>query len=149
MAGLREETGVGLYELVSKLGNSLHSTIELVRDRVEKKKFAMKRMDISTESRRLRALLELNVMQRLRSPWAVQLVDSYIKGSEIAIVMEYCAGGDLRKCIGSISDLKLEKRVKVTWEIFAQMVIVLDCMHSQGIWHLDIKPENVFMLKEK
>ena len=60
----------------------------------------------------------------------------------LAIVLEYCADGDLRKLIKEkrLSDEEYQNIIK-------QIVEGLMYLHDKKIVHRDIKPENILMTK--
>lgn len=46
-----------------------------------------------------KAMEEVRIMGELNSKFIVSYVDSFVNGSKVSIIMEYCENGDLEKCI--------------------------------------------------
>jgi guanine nucleotide-binding protein G(i) subunit alpha len=62
----------------------------------------------------------------------------------LAIVMEYCKGGDMRTYLNAKKKEKvvIQELIIVRW--LQQIVDALAFVHSQGLIHRDLKPENIF-----
>lgn len=61
--------------------------------------------------------------------------------------MEFADGGDLQSKINQLKkECKLMKEEEI-WNIFYQMVIGLQALHSYKIVHRDIKCANIFLTK--
>ncbi|SCU98518.1 LAFA_0G18448g1_1 [Lachancea sp. 'fantastica'] len=58
------------------------------------------------------------------------------------IIMEYCSGGDLYEAIRA--DL-VPKKTKIITHIASQIMEAIDFVHQKGIYHRDVKPENILI----
>ena len=58
--------------------------------------------------------------------------------------MEHCSGGDLFDHIVDRGHLTEEEAAR----LFSQILDVLEYIHSQGICHRDVKPENMLLDSE-
>jgi len=99
-----------------------------------------------TEEESLSAIEEIEVQGRWNSPYIVRYYDSFIDDkSRINIVMEYCENGDLHSYLN-----KRQKHVsEVTiWRFFVQITLGLHYLHSQDIFHRDLKSLNIFLTKD-
>jgi serine/threonine protein kinase len=82
---------------------------------------------------------EIRVLNRLNHKFIIKLFDVVRDNNLIFLVMENCDGGNLLDLILSgnlknISDIK---------QLFKQIVEGVQYLHTQGIAHGDLKPENI------
>jgi NIMA (never in mitosis gene a)-related kinase len=98
-----------------------------------------------TPKERNLAHTEALVLKDLRHPHIVSYKNSYIDNTQLVIVMEYCAGGDLSNCIRIHKEKNqpFSERLILNW--FVQIVLALDFIHSKKILHRDIKSGNIFL----
>ncbi|KAA6377192.1 MAG: putative NEK protein kinase, partial [Streblomastix strix] len=78
----------------------------------------------------------------------VKLLDTYQDQNGYNMVYEYCEGGNLRTTMKesrSLSDQILMNRI---WDIFIQIILALDFIHSRNATHLNLKPENIFVMSD-
>ena len=77
---------------------------------------------------------EINILSELHSPYVTKYYGSYLKGSDLWIIMEYCSGGscgDLMKP-GVIA----EDYITI---IIRELLMGLEYLHSDNKLHRDIK----------
>eukprot|EP01065_Artemidia_motanka_P045750 TRINITY_DN6785_c0_g1_i2.p1 TRINITY_DN6785_c0_g1~~TRINITY_DN6785_c0_g1_i2.p1 ORF type:complete len:1144 (+),score=248.05 TRINITY_DN6785_c0_g1_i2:121-3552(+) len=91
---------------------------------------------------RLRRLLqEIKLLQTLQNPNIVRYVGIERRELTVCIIMEFVPGGSilhiLRK-FGALSE-------RVTLRYTSQLLCGMDCIHSRGIMHRDIKGANVMV----
>ena len=60
--------------------------------------------------------------------------------------MEYCSHGDLNSFLEKRGCMHLSE-TKV-WKFFIEITLGLDCLHSEGILHRDLKTLNIFLTKD-
>lgn len=88
----------------------------------------------------------LKSLTMLKNSHIVKFIDSWDSTGHLYIATEYCEKGNLDAFLserGNISRLD-EWRI---WKILLELTLALECIHSQYIVHLDIKPANVFITK--
>lgn len=83
---------------------------------------------------------EISILSELRSPYVTQYHGSYLKGSDLWIIMEFCSGG-------SCSDLMKpgligEEYISI---IIRELLLGLDYLHSDQKLHRDIKGRKALM----
>uniref|UniRef100_A0A8C1H0Y4 Rho-associated protein kinase 1 n=1 Tax=Cyprinus carpio carpio TaxID=630221 RepID=A0A8C1H0Y4_CYPCA len=76
------------------------------------------------------------------SNWVVQLFYAFQDDRYLYMVMEYMPGGDL---VNLMSNYDVPEK----WARFytAEVVLALDCIHSMGFIHRDVKPDNMLLDK--
>jgi serine/threonine protein kinase len=84
---------------------------------------------------------ELRILQTIRHPNLIELVDVVYTAPLIYVVMEYCSGGDVLHAIHE-NHLLSEPLCR---SILRDALLGLECLHRRNISHRDIKPENIFL----
>lgn len=99
---------------------------------------------IPTFSRRTNILKEVQALSHLSdNPYIVRYYSSWIEDAILFVQMEFCAGGNLTT---------IRERRRMSQEeligLLRQMATGLHHMHSSQLVHLDIKPENIYIVSE-
>ncbi|XP_068439500.1 myosin light chain kinase, smooth muscle-like isoform X2 [Clinocottus analis] len=89
---------------------------------------------------RTAARKEIEIMNSLHHPKLVQCLAAYETSSEMVMVMEYIAGGELFE---RIVDDNFEHTEPTSARYMQQILEGMQYVHKQNIVHLDIKPENI------
>ncbi|KAA6326362.1 MAG: hypothetical protein EZS28_053961, partial [Streblomastix strix] len=105
--------------------------------------------DYLDEKDKMKADEEVEQIRRLSSKFTVHLVYTFVDRTDMYLVTDYCEKGDLRKQIIELQKLPEEERLIRVCELFAQIILALNFMHSMGVIHRDIKPENIFIMDDK
>ena len=96
---------------------------------------AIKVVDVENAEEEVEDIIqEISILSELSSPYVTRYHGSYLKGSDLWIVMEFCSGGscsDLMKP-GLIS----EEYITI---IVRELLMGLDYLHSDKKLHRDIK----------
>ncbi|XP_028989089.1 myosin light chain kinase, smooth muscle-like isoform X2 [Betta splendens] len=126
---VHEQLGVGKFGKVFRLSHKETGQVcagKFYQARVAKDKLAARR--------------EIELMKCLHHPKLVQCLAAYHTRSEIVMVMEYIAGGELFQRIVAENFEHTEPTcVRYVQQILDGMLYV----HRQNIVHLDLKPENI------
>ncbi|KAF7665192.1 hypothetical protein LDENG_00149940 [Lucifuga dentata] len=93
-----------------------------------------------TSKERLAARKEIELMNCLHHPKLVQCLAAYETRSEMVMVMEYIAGGELFE---RIVDENFEHTEPTSARYMKQILEGMQYVHQQNIVHLDLKPENI------
>lgn len=107
---------------------------------------------LKERDRRL-SLQEVEVLKRLQHPHVVQHFASWIfrggtgptAGESLVNVMEYCAGGDLRRWLEECSQTGLHLAETTVLSLFAQLLDGMRYVHSCRILHRDLKTSNMLL----
>ena len=86
---------------------------------------------------------EASRLAQLNHPNLVKVNERFEENGTAYFVMDYIEGESLRTIMNREGKLP----EKVVLEYLKQIVSALEVAHSQNIWHLDIKPENIMIDK--
>ncbi|EZG52440.1 protein kinase domain protein [Gregarina niphandrodes] len=91
------------------------------------------------------ALLEAELLRRLRHPNIVEYANSFILDDFLVIIMEYCTGGDLHSYLQKKRDRDEEVPERQVFEWVRDICAGLRFMHCNNVLHCDVKSSNVFL----
>lgn len=91
-----------------------------------------------------RFVKERGLLEAVKSPNLVGVVDLVVEGATLAIVMELVDGPDLRSYLSQRGTLSPSEVCRIGSGVAAGLAAV----HAAGIVHRDIKPENVLMKEQ-
>lgn len=95
-----------------------------------------------------RFITEARVIARLTHPNIVPVHDYGEDKGWAFIVMEYISGGTLRNRIAAAEAQRTRLDLAPTLDLLAQAALALECAHSNGIIHRDVKPANMLLRTE-
>ncbi|XP_044144460.1 rho-associated protein kinase 2-like [Bufo gargarizans] len=133
------------YDIVKVIGRGAFGEVQLVRHKSTQKVYAMKLLSKFEMIKRSDSAFfweERDIMAFANSPWVVQLSCAFQDEKFLYMVMEYMPGGDL---VNLMSNYDMPEK----WAKFytAEVVLALDAIHSMGLIHRDVKPDNMLLDK--
>ncbi|XP_062034516.1 testis-specific serine/threonine-protein kinase 3-like [Lepus europaeus] len=130
-------------QLLSVLGQGSYSTVLLARQPSSQRQVAVKlfREDARQPFSNRRVQQEASIMQLLRHPNIVELLEVGCVGHYHCLVMELVDGGDLYQHMLSRGSLP-EPEVVV---MFDQILAAVSYCHAQRVAHRDLKLENLLL----
>ncbi|VDK41481.1 unnamed protein product [Taenia asiatica] len=136
------------FEIIKLISNGAYGAVFLVRDRITRQRYGMKKMP--KQHLRLRnqveqVFAERDILSFADNPFVVSLYCTFETKKSLCMVMEFVEGGDvaaLLKNIGGPLPLDLAQMY------FAELVLALEYLHSYGIVHRDLKPDNLLITHE-
>lgn len=140
------EKVIGSYRIVKKIGKGRFGLVKLGEHLTTGVQVAIKIVDKSglnvVESNSIKT--EAEVMTCLNHPNVVRLLEVIETKYELALIMEYAAGGDLFEYVtGNQKRRKLAEKEART--LFSQVVSGLAYCHRHFVVHRDIKAENILL----
>ncbi|XP_013656868.1 CBL-interacting serine/threonine-protein kinase 21 isoform X1 [Brassica napus] len=141
--GLFGTKKIGKYEIGRTIGEGNFAKVKLGYDTTNGTYVAVKIIDKSLVIQKgleSQVKREIRTMKLLNHPNIVQIHEVIGTKTKICIVMEYVAGGQL-------SD-KLERhRMKESdaRKLFHQLIDAVDYCHNRGVYHRDLKPQNLLI----
>ncbi|KAG0329505.1 hypothetical protein BG000_012083, partial [Podila horticola] len=137
----RTRTTAVQFQILTQVGQGGFGEVFLARKSDTLELCALKRMSkrhLHLQDEVQHILTERDVLSATRSEWHVQLLYSFQDPEYVYLAMEFVPGGDVRTMLTARGVLREED----TRLYFAEMVMAIDALHSQGYIHRDLKPEN-------
>ncbi|CDW79087.1 camp-dependent protein kinase catalytic [Stylonychia lemnae] len=145
------------FDIVRVIGKGGFSTVFQVRRKDDGAIYAMKclkKSQIKRENKVRHVMNERQILQNVTHPfivkmnWAFQsVITLYFMNNQehyLFIILEFCAGGEIFYHMNKV----LRFSEKVAKFYFAEIVLALEYLHSQGIFYRDLKPENILLDQE-
>ncbi|KAJ1969593.1 hypothetical protein IWQ62_000521 [Dispira parvispora] len=130
-----------LYVRQQRIGKGSFGEVYKGFDKRNKRPVAIKIIDLESAEDEIEDIqLEIQILSQLDSPYVTRYFGSYLKGSHLWIVMEYCAGG-------SCADLMKPGLIPEVYIAIVMREIIrgLDYLHSERKLHRDIKAANILL----
>ena len=137
------KTQVGTFTLLRSLGKGSFGEVYLTQKAGRNGFFATKKIDLTLMlvDDNLNSLNnEIKILKVINNPYLVRLEDLMRTSNHIYIVMEYCNGGDLSKCLKKY--IKMNKKPfseEIVQYLMRQIITGLRLLHSKKILHRDLK----------
>ncbi|MED6238539.1 hypothetical protein ATANTOWER_024181 [Ataeniobius toweri] len=128
------------YNVYEKLGVGKFGEVYRLTHKETGKEFAAKFYRARTSKDKSEAHKEIKIMNKLHHPKIVQCLAAYELRPELAMIMEYVAGGELFE---RIVDENFEHTEPTSARYVQQILEGMQYVHKQKIIHLDLKPENI------
>ncbi len=137
----------GRYRLISKLGQGGMGSVWRAEDMTLGAEVAVKLIDPafadSAEALK-RFRREAQAAAKIRSTYVVQILDHGVDEGTPFIAMELLKGESLAQRLETTGQLPAEQ----TGRILGHVGRALELAHEHGIVHRDMKPENIFLVRE-
>ncbi|MBU0504973.1 sigma 54-interacting transcriptional regulator [bacterium] len=134
------------YEIIKPLGSGMSGDVILVKDEegIKALKFLKKvQMNVSREDALANFKNEFSILKELNHPNISRILDfGYeTKMRKYYITTEFIEGAELHEACE-------EQPVDVIEKLAVQILRALNYLHTRGIYHFDIKPQNVLVKME-
>uniref|UniRef100_A0A3Q0RW74 Serine/threonine-protein kinase 17A n=1 Tax=Amphilophus citrinellus TaxID=61819 RepID=A0A3Q0RW74_AMPCI len=144
---IRTDPFTGSYELVGKeLGRGKFAVVKKCIEKATGKQYAAKflRKRRKGEDCRMDILNEIAVLELAEAnPFVVALHEVYETNTEIILVLECAAGGEIfNQCVADNDEAFTEKDVI---RLAGQILTGVAFLHRNNVVHLDLKPQNILL----
>ena len=139
------DTILSLFIFVRLLGSGAFGVVNLMEQRISSKLCAVKVVKKTKTNADGKILDEIKLGMKLDSQYICKVNDYHEDDYHIYIIMEYLQGKDLCDFIRENPTFFM-KNPKIFWFVIESILRGLVYLHSQGIAHMDVKPENIFLL---
>ena len=130
----------GKYRFISKLAEGASSTVILAKNTVDEQLYACKFISKENYSHNKQSIdNEISILKSVSHPNIVSYIETIWHEQFLIIVTEYLSGDSLVNYIMKYSKLTADDVLKIS----AQLLSALQYLHSLGICHRDIKPDNI------
>lgn len=129
---------IGRYTLIGDLNDEV-TKVKIAYDKLMHETVACKVFS-RKDTNFLSVEEEIRVQERMNHPNIAPVKDIVYSSENIYVVLKYYPQGDLMSLLqGHVLGLRESIR------IFIQIADAVSYIHSHGVAHLDIKPENIFI----
>nr|XP_028606866.1 serine/threonine-protein kinase 17A isoform X3 [Podarcis muralis] len=132
-----------------ELGRGKFAVVKKCVKKETEKEFAAKFMRKRRKGQdcRMEIIHEIAVLELAqRNRWVINLHEVYETPTEIILVLEYAAGGEIfDQCVAERDDAFKEKEVK---RLMRQILEGVSFLHRNNVVHLDLKPQNILLTSE-
>ncbi|GAO51386.1 hypothetical protein G7K_5488-t1 [Saitoella complicata NRRL Y-17804] len=133
-----------IYTREEKIGSGSFGNVYKGFDNRSRRPVAIKVIDLETAEDEVDdIMLEISILSQMNSPWVTKYYGSYLKGTKLWIVMEYCSGGscsDLMK-----AGVPSEEHIAI---IIREILLGLVYLHAENKLHRDIKAANILLTSQ-
>ena len=142
----REKQSIKDYESIAIIGRGAFGEVHVCREKKTDRIYAIKKIKkeiLVLKNQIIHILNEQIFMSRVKSPWIVELKESFQEDDYLYLVMEYLPGGDLMNLLIK-KDVLTENEARF---YISELILAIESIHKLDCIHRDIKPDNILIDK--
>eukprot|EP00250_Pteridium_aquilinum_P011958 c20416_g1_i1 orf=749-4627(-) len=140
----KDRTSIDDFEIIKPISRGAFGRVFLARKRATGDLFAIKvlrKADMIRKNAVESILAERDILISTRNPFVVRFFYSFTCSENLYLVMEYLIGGDLYSLLRNVGCLD----ETISQIYMAEVVLALEYLHSLGVVHRDLKPDNLLI----
>lgn len=140
----KDRTTIDDFEILKPISRGTFGKVFLARKRTTRDLFAIKvlrKADMIRKNAVENILAERDILITVCNPFVVRFFYSFTCRENLYLVMEYLNGGDLFSLLRNMGCL--DEHVARVY--IAELVLALEYLHSIGVVHRDLKPDNILI----
>lgn len=140
----RDRTSIEDFEIIKPISRGAFGRVFLARKRTTGDLFAIKvlrKADMIRKNAVESILAERDILISACNPFVVRFFYSFTCRENLYLVMEYLIGGDLYSLLRNVGCL--DEHISRIY--IAEVVLALEYLHSLGVVHRDLKPDNLLI----
>uniref|UniRef100_A0A087XI71 non-specific serine/threonine protein kinase n=1 Tax=Poecilia formosa TaxID=48698 RepID=A0A087XI71_POEFO len=140
MAVFKQENVEDFYDIGEELGSGQFAVVRRCKEKSTGTEYAAK--FIKKRQSRVSRRGVVDILQEIQHPNIVELHDVYENRAEVVLILELVSGGELFDFLAQKESLCEEEAT----QFIKQILDGVQYLHSKGIAHFDLKPENIMLL---
>ncbi|KAK2845560.1 hypothetical protein Q7C36_010414 [Tachysurus vachellii] len=148
MTAFKQENTEDHYEFGDELGSGQFAVVKKCRKKITGQEYAAKFIKKRRSKSSRRGVSkedierEVSILKQIQHPNVITLHDVFENKSEVILILELVAGGELFDFLAEKESLSEEEAT----EFLKQILDGVNYLHSKHIAHFDLKPENIMLL---
>jgi serine/threonine protein kinase len=135
------------FEILAEIGSGTFAQVYAVKAPGHSRPVALKlsRSEVESEDMALRALREIRILESLRNPHVVHILDHGMGSDDRWYMLMELLEGDM---LSNIHDFDMPMAPEQAARLIYEACVGLDEAHRQGIVHRDLKPDNLWIQRD-
>ena len=138
----QKKSSIDEYTIIKELGSGSYTKIVLVKYNLNGNEYAIKQIDknmVDKLEKHYEIHIEKQCLIQLKHPNIIKMNKAFQDDDFLYFVLEYCPNRDLGRLINCLGKFNYKLAQFYSAEILSAIIY----MHKEGIYHRELKPENI------